>query len=117
VSKGKQGERSWRGDVVGDCEETHTKKRHSVIPSDADDRCQQVSDKNTHEYGLHKFMRFIRDESDGTTKTAQAISFTTPPASLIFRLKKGVIGDQSPSQGKRAQRLALTQPLLKRIGP
>jgi len=37
-----------------------------------------------HVYGL-----FIGNESDDTTKTAQAISFTTPPASLIFSLKKG----------------------------
>ena len=40
-------------------------------------------------------MRFILSESDDTTETVQAISFTTPPASLIFRLKKErVIGDQ-----------------------
>jgi hypothetical protein len=38
--------------------------------------------------GLHNFMQFIGNESDDTTKTAQAISFTTPPASLIFRLQK-----------------------------
>ena len=41
-------------------------------------------------------MQFMENESDDTTITAQAISFTTPPTSLIFRLQQGAIGNQFP---------------------
>ena len=45
---------------------------------------------NKNANGLHNSVRFIGNESDDTTKTAQAISFTTPPTSLIFRLRSSI---------------------------